>query len=49
MECQIQVANSWNPYWGENGYFRIVRGTNECNIEGGVTGSHANAVWSKAA
>jgi len=35
-------------YWGENGYFRIVRGTNECNIEGGVTGSHANAVWSKA-
>jgi len=43
-----KVANSWNPYWGENGYFRIVRGTNECNIEGGVTGSHANAVWSKA-
>ena len=23
-----KVANSWNPYWGEKGYFRIVRGTN---------------------
>ncbi|XP_030761778.1 uncharacterized protein LOC115886666 [Sitophilus oryzae] len=27
------VANSWNEKWGENGYFRILRGTNECNIE----------------
>merc|ERR1712062_231805 len=25
-----KVANSWNPYWGEDGYFRIVRGRNEC-------------------
>merc|ERR1711871_340965 len=21
-----KVANSWNPYWGEKGYFRIKRG-----------------------
>jgi len=28
------VANSWNSDWGENGYFRIRRGTNECGIEG---------------
>jgi len=28
-----KVANSWNPFWGEKGYFRIVRGTNECGIE----------------
>lgn len=28
-----KVANSWNPYWGESGYFRIRRGTNECGIE----------------
>lgn len=28
-----KVANSWNPYWGENGYFRILRGVDECGIE----------------
>ena len=28
-----KVANSWNPYWGEKGFFRIVRGKNECGIE----------------
>jgi len=27
------VANSWNPNWGDNGYFKILRGTNECGIE----------------
>jgi len=27
------IANSWNEHWGEKGYFRIVRGTNECGIE----------------
>lgn len=27
-------VNSWNPSWGEGGSFRIVRGTNECGIEG---------------
>mmetsp|Transcript_18281 Transcript_18281/g.25687 ORF Transcript_18281/g.25687 Transcript_18281/m.25687 type:complete len:363 (-) Transcript_18281:307-1395(-) len=42
-----KIANSWNPYWGEKGYFRIVRGTNECNIEQGVTANMADAKWSK--
>jgi len=28
-----KVANSWNPFWGEKGYFRIVRGLDECGIE----------------
>jgi len=28
-----KVANSWNPYWGEKGYFRILRGQDECGIE----------------
>ena len=27
------VANSWNPYWGNNGYFWILSGVNECAIE----------------
>jgi hypothetical protein len=29
------VANSWNPDWGNKGYFYIKRGTNECGIESG--------------
>ncbi|KIH57232.1 papain family cysteine protease [Ancylostoma duodenale] len=27
------IANSWNTDWGENGYFRMVRGINNCHIE----------------
>ena len=27
------VANSWNSEWGDNGFFKIKRGVNECNIE----------------
>ncbi|KAA3671717.1 cathepsin B, partial [Paragonimus westermani] len=28
-----RLANSWNEDWGEKGFFRIVRGTDECGIE----------------
>ncbi|KAG8223837.1 hypothetical protein J437_LFUL007858 [Ladona fulva] len=31
------VANSWNTDWGNGGYFRILRGSNECGIEDQVT------------
>ena len=27
------VANSWNPDWGDQGFFKIQRGTEECGIE----------------
>jgi len=43
-----KVANSWNPYWGEHGYFRILRGVNEGGIEDQVVASAADAVWGKA-
>jgi cathepsin B len=42
-----KVANSWNPFWGEKGYFRIKKGSNECNIENQVTFSAAKAKWSQ--
>lgn len=33
------LANSWNDDWGENGFFRMRRGTNECGLENsGVAG-----------
>jgi cathepsin B len=38
-----KIANSWNPYWGENGYFRIRVG--EGGIDDQVTGS--SGTWSK--
>ncbi|CAK8544487.1 unnamed protein product [Lathyrus sativus] len=31
------IANQWNTNWGDNGYFKIKRGTNECGIEEDVT------------
>lgn len=30
-------ANSWNTEWGNKGTFKILRGSNECGIESGVS------------
>jgi len=27
------IANSWNSDWGDNGYFKIIRGIDNCGIE----------------
>jgi len=30
------IKNSWNEQWGDNGFFKIVRGSDECGIEDSV-------------
>jgi len=42
------VANSWGTDWGMSGYFKILRGSDECGFEeamcaGAVTGNNAQA------
>ncbi|KAF8568976.1 hypothetical protein P879_07956 [Paragonimus westermani] len=32
------IANSWNEGWGEKGFFRILRGVDECDVESEVVG-----------
>lgn len=34
------VANSWNESWGDKGFFKILRGANECRIESRITGGY---------
>merc|ERR1719238_618493 len=34
------IQNSWTTTWGDGGYFKILRGSDECGIEdGGVAGT----------
>ena len=40
------IKNSWNDQWGDKGYFKIKRGTDECGIESGAVASADNAKWS---
>lgn len=36
------VANSWNPDWGDNGLFKILRGSDECGIEDDINAGMPN-------
>jgi cathepsin B len=29
-------VNSWNEFWGDRGYFKILRGVNHCGVEGNI-------------
>lgn len=31
------VANSWNASWGIDGFFKIIRGTNDCGFESSIS------------
>ncbi len=48
------MQNSWSTKWGEAGYFRILRGSDECAIESipmsaiPVLGGHAAALAARA-
>jgi len=37
------VKNSWNDQWGDKGYFKIAKGSNECGIEDSVFGTKVAA------
>ena len=33
-------ANSWNQYWGDQGFFKVLRGHDECGIEKFISGGN---------
>lgn len=39
------VRNSWGSHWGEQGFFRIVRGVNNIQIESGCSWATPKDTW----
>lgn len=39
------IRNSWGSYWGEKGYFRLVRGINSINIESECSWAVPKNTW----
>ena len=34
------IKNSWGPNWGDNGFYRMIRGSNNCKIEENCMGAY---------
>jgi cathepsin X len=41
------VRNSWGTHWGENGFFRVIRGINNIAIESDCAWAVPRDTWSK--
>ena len=39
------VRNSWGTHWGENGFFRVIRGTNNIAIESDCSWAVPKDTW----
>jgi len=39
------VRNSWGHHWGENGLFRVCRGSNNINIESDCSWATPTDTW----
>merc|ERR1711865_703555 len=33
------MKNSWTAAWGDHGFFKVIRGTNDCGIEEDLSGT----------
>jgi len=41
------IANSWNTDWGDKGFFKILRGKDECGIESEIVAGLPRMNWTK--
>ena len=41
------ARNSWGSHWGEDGFFRVVRGTNNIGIESSCVYADPEDTWTR--